>query len=277
MRPSDIVSVIRQALAEKGTTAYRASLDAGLPGNAIRYALEARATKSDRLAEICDALGLEFYVGPPRAQPPAARGSVLSPAALHDLETGARALNRVVADAGGDPVPDDLWPVLAARKGGAATAAENANLPPGARPVDVVELAATAGAAVERARIRDDIIERCQRQMGSYGPAMVKGCVDMDLEAHTALARYPAMHKSIVERCTRQMRGNGWADMDIEAARALDRMKSRTHKPSDNPNQPSSRTAWMRMFSSYHSTGAAKRRSTISRKLPSASSNASDS
>ena len=149
MRPSDIVSVIRQALAEKGTTAYRASLDAGLPGNAIRYALEARATKSDRLAEICDALGLEFYVGPPRAQPPAARGSVLSPAALHDLETGARALNRVVADAGGDPVPDDLWPVLAARKGGAAAAAENANLPPGARPVDVVELAATAGGGAE--------------------------------------------------------------------------------------------------------------------------------
>ena len=149
MRPSDIVSVIRQALAEKGTTAYRASLDAGLPGNAIRYALEARATKSDRLAEICDALGLEFYVGPPRAQPPAARGSVLSPAALHDLETGARALNRVVADAGGDPVPDDLWPVLAARKGGAATAAENANLPPGARPVDVVELAASAGGGAE--------------------------------------------------------------------------------------------------------------------------------
>ena len=90
---------------------------------------------------------------------------------------------------------------------------------------------ATAGAAVDRARIRDDIIERCQRQMGSYGPAMVKGCVDMDLEAHTALARYPAMHKSIVERCSRQMRGYGRADMDFESARALDRMKSRDRVP----------------------------------------------
>ena len=149
MRSSEIVSVIRQALADRGTTAYRASLDAGLPGNAIRYALEARATKSDRLAEICDALGLEFYVGPPRTEPQAARGSGVSPAGLDDLETGARALNRVVAEAGGNPVPDDLWPVLAARRGSAATPPENDNLPPGARPVDVVELAAAAGAGAE--------------------------------------------------------------------------------------------------------------------------------
>ena len=160
MSSTEIASVIREALALRGTTAYRASLDAGLPGNAIRYALERRATKSDRLAEICDALGLEFYVGPPRdARPQGVDPDDVSAAALRDLETGARVLNRVVMEAGGDPVPDDLWPVLAARRGpGVAAspdrgpgqaAAENDNLAPGARPVDVVELAAAAGSGAE--------------------------------------------------------------------------------------------------------------------------------
>ena len=151
MRPAEIASAIREALTLRGTTAYRASLDAGLPGNAIRYALERRATKSDRLAEICDALGLEFYVGPPRdARPQAVELPGLSQDSLRDLETGARALNRVVAEAGGDPVPDDLWPVLAARRGpGAEALADNDNLAPGARPVDVVELAAAAGGGAE--------------------------------------------------------------------------------------------------------------------------------
>ena len=90
-----------------------------------------------------------------------------------------------------------------------------------------------SSAAADRAKIRDSIIERCQRQMGTYGPAMVKGCVDMDLEAHTALAGYPAKNKAIVDRCARQMRSYGWAmvqgcaDMDIEAAEALERMQNR--------------------------------------------------
>ena len=92
---------------------------------------------------------------------------------------------------------------------------------------------ARTSAAVERAKIRDEVIERCQRQMGSYGPAMVKGCVDMDLEAHAVLAGYPSKHKAIVDRCTRQMKSHGWSmvqgctDMDIEAVRALERMKKR--------------------------------------------------
>ncbi len=63
---TEIATTVKGELARRRTTPYRASLEAGLPGNAIRYVLEGRATKSDRLAEICRALGLEFYIGPPR-------------------------------------------------------------------------------------------------------------------------------------------------------------------------------------------------------------------
>ena len=82
-------------------------------------------------------------------------------------------------------------------------------------------------------RVLREIIRRCQRQMGSYGDAMVKGCVDLDREAHAALARYPAEYRAIVDRCTRQMSGHGWAmvkgcaDLDIDARRALKNMKKR--------------------------------------------------
>lgn len=53
----------------------------------------------------------------------------------------------MVADPGGNPIPDDLWPVLATRRGrgDAVPTSSNENLPPSARPVDVVELAAAAG------------------------------------------------------------------------------------------------------------------------------------
>ena len=46
-------------------------------------------------------------------------------------------------------------------------------------------------------------------------------------EAHRALQRYPTEHATIVDRCTRQMQSFGWslvkacADQDIEAERAL--------------------------------------------------------
>ena len=95
--------------------------------------------------------------------------------------------------------------------------------------------AAPAGtsARTERTRVRNEVIERCQRRMGRHGPAMVKGCVDLDLEAHAALADYPVEYKAIVDRCVQRMGRHGWAmvrgcaDLDIEAARALESMKNR--------------------------------------------------
>ena len=66
MDASKIPAIIRQELKRRGMTAYRAALTAGLPENAIRYVLEGREPKAGRLAEICAALDLEFYVGPHR-------------------------------------------------------------------------------------------------------------------------------------------------------------------------------------------------------------------
>ena len=66
MNFDDIILVIREELKRRKTTKFRAAIDAGLPGNAIRYILEGREPKVQRLIEVCDALGLEFYVGPPR-------------------------------------------------------------------------------------------------------------------------------------------------------------------------------------------------------------------
>ncbi len=91
MHPKEIARIIRRELDRRGTTAYRACLGAGLPGNAIRYALEGRATKSERLAEICEALDLEFYIGPPRD-------------AVDSLEK--------VADALGLPRPTDVETII---------------------------------------------------------------------------------------------------------------------------------------------------------------------
>ncbi len=66
MEHAEIARVVRKRLKQQGRAPYRAALDAGLPDNAIRYVLEGRAAKSDRLIEIARALGLEFYFGPPR-------------------------------------------------------------------------------------------------------------------------------------------------------------------------------------------------------------------
>jgi len=78
-----------------------------------------------------------------------------------------------------------------------------------------------------QADLKDDVIARCRRQMGEYGAAMVKACVDQDLAAAKALAEYPQELRDIVARCQRQMENYGWsmvkacADQDIEAASAL--------------------------------------------------------
>ena len=67
MHYDEIVKTIREALKQKNTNAYRAAKDAGLPENAIRYMVSGQShPTSKRLLEICEALGLEFYIGPPR-------------------------------------------------------------------------------------------------------------------------------------------------------------------------------------------------------------------
>ena len=72
-----------------------------------------------------------------------------------------------------------------------------------------------------------EIKSRCRNQMSEYGAAMVKACVDQDIEALQALSTYMEKHKAIIERCLSQMKEYGYvmvkgcADQDIEAEDAL--------------------------------------------------------
>ena len=147
-------------------------MEAGLPENAIRTVLAGHEPKVGRLAEICDALGLELYVGPPRdtaapADTPAAPADAPKGRPLHQrlalLATPspadlAHTIQRIAWDAvrlawglGRDPIPDDLWPVLAAQRGDGLAPPINQNLPASAQPVDVIELEAAAGGGAEAA------------------------------------------------------------------------------------------------------------------------------
>lgn len=82
-------------------------------------------------------------------------------------------------------------------------------------------------AAFAKEDIKAEIINRCRQQMGEYGSALVKACVDQDIEAAIALGKYDEQYKSILARCLRDMRSYGFAlvkacaDQDIQAENAL--------------------------------------------------------
>lgn len=75
--------------------------------------------------------------------------------------------------------------------------------------------------------IKQEIIQRCKSQMGDYGAAIVKACVDQDIEALVALYKYPEKYVLIIGRCLSQMKEYGYAkvkacaDQEIEAEEAL--------------------------------------------------------
>lgn len=75
MTQDGIIAAIQSALKLQGTNPSRVAKENGLSVNALRYILEGRPPSSRRLAEVCSALDLEFYVGPRRldkdAQPDA--------------------------------------------------------------------------------------------------------------------------------------------------------------------------------------------------------------
>ena len=66
MLKEEIIAAVQQELDRRGVKPFRAAINFGLPENAIRYFLEGRNSKVSRLVEICQALDLELYVGPPR-------------------------------------------------------------------------------------------------------------------------------------------------------------------------------------------------------------------
>ncbi len=62
-------TIVEKQLGRRGTSAIQAALGAGLTRDAIRSVLRGRSPSVDRAAEICEALDLEFYIGPPRSDP----------------------------------------------------------------------------------------------------------------------------------------------------------------------------------------------------------------
>ena len=166
-RPSEqIRRAVREALAAAGVGARRFEAAHGLRPWTLRGILDPtrqQAPSVDRAAEICAALGLTLSIGPPAD--PRADGEdnedgtasdwlEASPAGppsvpIFSLEGPVRALARLVADAGGDPIPEELGapPVAGfADSDARPVAAANENgVPPGARSVGTREVAAAAG------------------------------------------------------------------------------------------------------------------------------------
>ena len=62
----DFAEVVRRRLTERGQSQYRAAVNSGLPQDAIRSVLNGHIPRLNRVEQICRALGLEFYIGPPR-------------------------------------------------------------------------------------------------------------------------------------------------------------------------------------------------------------------
>ena len=66
MTTIDFAEAVRRRLAERGQSQYRAALKGGLPQDAIRSVLNGHVPRLNRVEQICRALGLELYIGPPR-------------------------------------------------------------------------------------------------------------------------------------------------------------------------------------------------------------------
>ena len=180
-RPSEqIRHAVREALAAAGVGARRFEVAHGLRPWALRGILDPtreQAPSVDRAAEICAALGLTLSIGPSDGQRadgeddedgtarataagalfelPAPGWDDASQAApyeavpLQGLEGAVQALVRLVADAGGDPIPKELRAPPSAGFTNAdarpVAAANEDGVTPGARSVGTREVEAAAG------------------------------------------------------------------------------------------------------------------------------------
>ena len=111
---------ILAALERSGRSARGVSLAAVKHDSAIKNLKRGADLRGSTIEALCRELGLSLSIGPPPS--PAQAAGAFPPPSLPELERHTRGLVRVVAEAGGEPVPDDLWPVLAARRGRPAEA-----------------------------------------------------------------------------------------------------------------------------------------------------------
>ena len=184
---------------------------AGLPDDAISRVLRGHEPKFTRIAEICEALDLEFYVGPPRDAPAAPAGpaqdeTTQGPGALayplevaRSLQRSAWDIVRLAVGAGRNPIPRELWPIIAAQFGD-DPAVVNGTIPPGTRPVDVIELEAAAGGSGQP--MRNGVVGQVWFR---HGWLEVRGldperCVVMGVAGDSMAPRFPDGCSVLVNR-----------------------------------------------------------------------------
>ncbi len=136
---------LRTALADRSLAGT--AVEAGLPRDAIRSVLVGHDPRLSRAVELADALGLEFYVGPPRAGPD--HGAIRKQ--LREVAAELERLQARAARAAGLAPEVTGEATVGGTDGSAPASANDADDVPGARPVDVVELAAAAGGGADAA------------------------------------------------------------------------------------------------------------------------------
>ena len=112
----DILREIDAALRRHGISARAASIRAHGSPELIRDMRRGHVPSVERLRSLCEALDLEFYVGPSRELEGHDGGGGLPDVSLRSLERVTQVLAKLTADAGGDPVDDELWHTLSARR-----------------------------------------------------------------------------------------------------------------------------------------------------------------
>ena len=136
MTTEEFSALIKRRLQETKQSQHRVALEHGLSPDAIRSVLRGHTPKLDRVGDICSALGLEFYIGPPRK---------LNASATHVAEPTAHfESQKLVATA-----PPPAWVEEIKREiqglAGRIEAAEQPGPSAATRQVEVRELAAAAG------------------------------------------------------------------------------------------------------------------------------------
>ena len=91
--------VVRQRLDELGVSPITAARSSGLHRDAIRGILRGRSPSVEKAAQVCAALGLEFYVGPP---PAGERSLQLTPQQRATVESAVEILMQIL-DQTGEP------------------------------------------------------------------------------------------------------------------------------------------------------------------------------
>ena len=180
----DIPAIVRLELQRRGTNPFRAAVEAGLPANAIRYVLEGRESKVGRMAEVCDALGLEFYIGPPQE------------GALWDrLWATAQELNRL------------LGPAAEAASAQTAAGAGVIDFP--VRQVGRMTLSVAAGggaADVDEAVVDHLTFRRDWPDRNGLDPSQ---CTVVDVQGESMEPTLPESCTILVDRGRRRRRGGG--------------------------------------------------------------------